>query len=408
MSQPPAAHSPVEQPKTYLAAWIAALALILVFVLGLLMFPPTFTTVKDAPKAPDSILFVGRFHPVVVHAPIGALMLLAVFELLCLRRKNEEKFGDAALLILTVGAAGAVAGVLVGILLSREGGFEGANFALHQTIGIGATTGILLALVLRISAMGSGHGGLMDCYRVTFLLSLGFISLGAHFGGNITHGNKYLTEYAPPFVAGPMVGMEKWMHSLVAKPDDSTTDKPEAPPPPKPPEPVKPPAPVVVASNNGAKPDAPVQAIKDPPPPATGATAAGGETASIAADDSVTVFQNVLLPVLEEKCNKCHNEEKSKGDLRMDTHELLLKGGEGEPGKTVIPGKPDESLAIVRIKLPIDDDDHMPPEGKEQMTDEETALLHWWIQEGASATLKVKDAKFPAQMKPLVESLLKK
>lgn len=112
--------------------------------------------------------------------------------------------------------------------------------------------------------------------------------------------------------------------------------------------------------------------------------------------------------MLEVKCNKCHNADKSKGDLRMDTHELLLKGGEGEPGKTVIPGKADESLAITRVKLPLDDDDHMPPEGKEQMNDEETALLHWWIQEGASATLKVKDAKFPPQMKPLVDSLLQK
>ena len=406
MSQPHAAHSPVAQPKPYLAAWITALALIVVFVLGLLMFPPVFTADEGAPKAPDGILFVGRFHPIVVHAPIGALMLLAVFELLCLSRKNEEKFGAASLLILTVGAAGAVAGVLVGILLSREGGYEGANFALHQTIGIAATTGVLLALVLRISAMGSRHGGLMDCYRVTFCLSLAFISLGAHFGGNMTHGNKYLTEYAPPLVAGPMIGMEKWLHGLVAKSEESVIDEPEPPPAPKPPEPVKEPTPAVVASNNGAKPDAPAAAVKEPPPPASGAASGGGDTASIAADDSATVFQNVLLPVLDAKCNKCHNEEKSKGDLRMDTHELILKGGEGEPGKTVIPGKPDESLAITRIKLPIDDDDHMPPEGKEQMTDEETALLHWWIQEGASATLKVKDAKFPVQMKPLVESLL--
>jgi uncharacterized membrane protein len=134
---------------------------------------------------------------------------------------------------------------------------------------------------------------------------------------------------------------------------------------------------------------------------------ASSDAAVVTADDSALVYQELILPIFESKCNKCHNEEKSKGDLRMDTHELMLKGGEGEPGKTVIPGKPDESLAISRIKLPIDDDDHMPPEGKYQMTEEETALLHWWIQEGASATLKVKDAKFPAQMQPLVESLLK-
>jgi hypothetical protein len=41
------------------------------------------------------------------------------------------------------------------------------------------------------------------------------------------------------------------------------------------------------------------------------------------------------------------------------------------------------------------------------MTTEETALLRWWIQEGASATQSVKDAKFPAEVKTLVEDLLK-
>jgi uncharacterized membrane protein len=126
-----------------------------------------------------------------------------------------------------------------------------------------------------------------------------------------------------------------------------------------------------------------------------------------AGDGGKLVFKDLLMPIFEAKCNKCHNEEKSKGDLRMDTHEMLMKGGEAEPGKTIIPGKPDESLAISRIMLPLEDDEHMPPEGKDQMTPEETALLRWWIQEGASATQSVKDAKFPAEVKTLVEDLLK-
>ena len=125
------------------------------------------------------------------------------------------------------------------------------------------------------------------------------------------------------------------------------------------------------------------------------------------ADGTKLVFQDVLMPIFEAKCNKCHNEEKSKGDLRMDTHEMLMKGGEAEPGKSVVPGKPDESLALARILLPLDKDEHMPPEGKDQMTPEETALFRWWIQEGASATLTVKDAKFPPETQTLVEDLLK-
>lgn len=399
MPPPPASVLSSDQPKSYAAAWIVALLLIVVFVLGLMMYPPVFEAAKDAPKAPESLLFVGRFHPIVVHLPVGSLMLLVFFELACMTRRGEEKFGDASLLILLIGAAGAVAGVLVGILLSREGGYEGGNFTLHQAIGIAGTAGILVALTLRISAMGSGHSGVMDCYRILFFLSLASISLGAHFGGNMTHGNKFLTEYAPPALASQMTGFEKWMLSLVEKPKEPAPEKPVQPPTPE-----KPAAPPANATPGGTP------SVTPPPttpasPPATPAASGSG---TVTTDDSKLVFQHVILPVLEAKCNKCHNADKSKGDLRMDTHELLLKGGEAEPGKTVIPGKADESLAITRIKLPLDDDEHMPPEGKEQMKDEETALLHWWIQEGASATLKVKDAKFPPQMKPLVESLLKK
>jgi uncharacterized membrane protein len=136
--------------------------------------------------------------------------------------------------------------------------------------------------------------------------------------------------------------------------------------------------------------------------------AATGGTPPAAPSGGPLVFQNVILPILEAKCNKCHNADKSKGDLRMDTHELLIKGGQDDKVKSVVPGKPDDSLVIKRIALPNDDDDHMPPDGKDQATKEETALLKWWIQEGASATLAVKDAKFPAELQATVDAVLKK
>jgi hypothetical protein len=388
MSKPPIEYDPESEPKNYAFAWVFVLLLSVVFIFGLLMYPPQFEEVKGAIKPADSALFIGRFHPIIVHLPIGALAVLALFELLCLRKKGEARFGQTSLLILMMGATGSVAGVLFGILLSREGGYEGGNFTLHQGIGIGATVGILIALGLRVSAMGSGHGGVMDCYRILFFGSLGLLGLGAHFGGNMSHGNKYLVQHAPSWFAVPMVTMEKWMLSLVEKPKIQLPDpavvkaEPPAPTPPTPPTPT-PTAPVPVPAPTP---------MPEPPP---------------AGDGGKLVFKDLLMPIFEAKCNKCHNEEKSKGDLRMDTHEMLMKGGEAEPGKTIIPGKPDESLAISRIMLPLEDDEHMPPEGKDQMTTEETALLRWWIQEGASATQSVKDAKFPAEVKTLVEDLLK-
>lgn len=396
MPQTPASPEPAAR-QSYVGAWVVSLLLIVIYVFGLLLYPPVFHTTGDAPKVPDGVLFIGRFHPILVHLPIGALMLQVLFEILCMTRRGEARFGATALLTLIIGSAGAVAGVLAGIMLSREGGYEGGNFTLHQGIGVGATAGILIALTLRVSAMGSGHDGVMDCYRILFFLSFAFLGLGAHFGGNMSHGNKFLTEFAPPALRDAMVGVEKWMLGLVEKPKGES-DAPKTPAPAATPEVKKDPA--------SAPSSAPPLAPPSTPAPSTPPAATDG--GNVAADDSKLVFHNVVLPVLEAKCNKCHNEAKSKGDLRMDTHELALKGGKEEPGKTIIAGKADESLAITRIKLPTDDDDHMPPEGKDQMTPEETELLHWWIQEGASNTLKVKDAKFPEKIKPLVESLLKK
>ena len=369
-----------DEPKSYTAAWIAALLLIVAFVIGLLIYPPLY----DAPKhEPSSFtLFIGRFHPIILHLPVGALGLLCLFELICSTRRGEDKFGEASLLILVVGAAGAVMAVMAGIMLSREGGYVGGNFTLHQTMGILGTVGVLLALVVRIVAMGRESMELLNAYRALYFISFGIMGLGAHFGGNISHGNKFLTEHAPAFIKEPMIAIEKWMLSFVEKPKAEPEPKPEPETAPK--------------AEPKAEPKTEPSTTPNTPAPTPTAAPTSGEK---------LVFQHVILPVLTAKCNKCHGEEKSKGDLRMDTYVMAMKGGEN--GKNFVAGKLDESLSIARILLPDSDDEHMPPEGKDQLTPEEIALLKWWVQQGASGTQKVSDATFPAELKATVDGILK-
>jgi len=123
MSYPP---QEFDQQKSYTSIWVATVLLILCFVIGLLVFPPLY----EAPKgvASGNALFIGRFHPIFVHLPIGALAVLCIMELACLTRSGEYKLGAAALLTLWVGCAGSVLAVLAGIMLSREGGYDGGNF----------------------------------------------------------------------------------------------------------------------------------------------------------------------------------------------------------------------------------------------------------------------------------------
>jgi uncharacterized membrane protein len=356
-------------------SWLLVLLLILGYVAALLAFPPRYEHADG--EVSTLLLFFGRFHPILLHLPVGALALLCLMELGCLTRAGEEKLGAAALLTLLVGAAGSVFAVIAGILLSREGGYEGANFTLHQTLALIGTSGVLLAAIVRLRAMSRDNRELMHAYRALFFLSFGIMGLGAHFGGNMSHGSKFLTEHAPEPLKSQMIGMEKWMLRFAEKPKPTPTPAVAV-------------TPVPAPATNPSPPTNPAPA----PTPASQPPAAPGGAKPGA---SPLVFQDLLMPIFETKCNNCHNEDKSKGGLRMDTHALLVQGGDG--GTALVPGKPDESLALQRILLPADDDEHMPPEGKEQMTPEETALFRWWIQAGASESLRLDDPKFPADLK---------
>ena len=91
-------------------------------------------------------------------------------------------------------------------------------------------------------------------------------------------------------------------------------------------------------------------------------------------------FVEHIQPMLEKWCVSCHDANKDKGDLRIDTYELTMKGGEN--GACLVPGKPHESSLWTLTALPPDHDDIMPPK-KGPMSDLEIYMLKRWIEEGA-------------------------
>jgi len=105
---------------------------------------------------------------------------------------------------------------------------------------------------------------------------------------------------------------------------------------------------------------------------AIGVLAASFAGFSSAAEGPVA-YSHVIAPLLETKCVGCHGAEKQKGKLRMDSYAALLKGG--SDGSSRVPGKLSESLTVTRICLPADDEDHMPPEDKTQLTAGEIKLI---------------------------------
>lgn len=107
--------------------------------------------------------------------------------------------------------------------------------------------------------------------------------------------------------------------------------------------------------------------------------------------EEAEVFDHLILPVLERKCNSCHNPGKSKGELVMTSAESLLRGG--KTGVLFVDGNPEESLLLERIHLPESEEEHMPPSGKPQLTESEKVLLESWVK--ANLPLETRVATLP-------------
>ena len=102
--------------------------------------------------------------------------------------------------------------------------------------------------------------------------------------------------------------------------------------------------------------------------------------AQVHAADKVD-FAKQVRPIFSETCYTCHGAKKQKGKLRLDSVEMINKGG--KDGKVLEPGNPDQSEIFKRIILPKDSDDVMPPEG-DLLPKEKTDLIKQWIAEGAN------------------------
>jgi uncharacterized membrane protein/mono/diheme cytochrome c family protein len=137
----------------------------------------------------------------------------------------------------------------------------------------------------------------------------------------------------------------------------------------------------------------------------SGGTKGGPAIPAIANVQEAFVYQNAIQPLFKNRCYSCHGSEKQKGKLRLDLEEYILKGG--EDGHTLVKGKADESDLIKRVLLPLNDEDHMAPKEKPQLTMNEIALLKWWINNGADFKKKFKDLPQPENIKPVLVSLQK-
>jgi len=133
--------------------------------------------------------FLGHFHPMLVHLPVGGLVLLGVLELLASRPYFRELAQNrrAILAIVTLGALAAAA---TGWLLSWDGGYDAQLLYRHRLLGIAVAGGCIITFLF---SRPSPRGAYWVALTITFVL----LVIAGHFGSEITHGRDFLTRHAP-------------------------------------------------------------------------------------------------------------------------------------------------------------------------------------------------------------------
>lgn len=302
-------------------------------------------------EMPDIVRFLGHFHPVVLHLPIGVFILILFQELGAIFFRRGRSEGQTSLFPMFFGAASAIVAVIAGFLLYHGHGddYAGSDIAERHLWG-GLVFAIAAVFTFIFKAWTVATAANPAWYRLLLFGSVGVMGFASHDGASLTHGSDYLTMYAP----------EPIRKFLGEKPKEKKEKEEDA------------------------------EDAEETPPKGP---------------DQLVVYADLVAPIMERRCVQCHKEGKSKGKYRMDTYDLLVKGGKEGPG--LEPGNSAESNILVRINLPEDDDEHMPPEGKPDIEEPELVVLKWWIDQGADPVKKVADYQVPAEVQSAMDQLAK-
>ena len=218
----------------------------------------------DPESPPDIVVFLGRFHPLVVHLPISFILLALIIEAIS-RIKRFEELKPSSSFILLLGFLSSIVAVMAGLLLSLGGDYGGDTLFWHQWLGIGVTVTAGLAYYFKRRSIGLPTIQPKRIYIALLSVSCITLIFASHYGGSLTHGSDYLTSYMPE-------PARSWFG---IPPRESGNDQ-------------------ILLTNL----------------------------------EQAHVFDNVVSPILESKCTSCHNQNKQKGDLILTSQSAILSGGE--------------------------------------------------------------------------------
>lgn len=142
----------------------------------------------------DIISFSGRFHPLIVHVPIGIAVLTLILAFFL--RENIEWRNKILSVSLVFGVLSAVLAIVTGLFLSSDRRYDPETLFFHKWMGIG----VALIMLFILGGLQGWYPFKRSIFVAGFLLLLLSITFTGHLGGNLTHGPDYLLTYAPDFI----------------------------------------------------------------------------------------------------------------------------------------------------------------------------------------------------------------
>lgn len=130
--------------------------------------------------------FLGRLHPLLVHLPIGFLIIACIFDWLSFQKHRKLK--RATRLALVLGSFAAAASCATGYLLSQSGDYDPSTVSRHQWFGIST------AVVSFVYWQAKKQKTSLLTSKIFSVVTLILLSITGHLGGSLTHGENYLTE----------------------------------------------------------------------------------------------------------------------------------------------------------------------------------------------------------------------
>jgi uncharacterized membrane protein len=285
------------------------------FVLPALLLLAVPATVM-AGDGPSMVTLFGRAHVVMVHFPVALLMVLALIEVLRWRRPAGSMDQTVAI-IAVIAALSSIVSVVQGLML--EGGDADGESAYARLLALHKWLGISTAVFAIGAAAIALRRQLGDTLGLTRLYRA-FVLPGAALVSLTGH------------YGGAAVHGEDYLQIM--------------------------PWELMGIGKSAPKPADPA-AVADIP-------------------EKVDFWRDVD-PIFKKNCYECHDAKEQKGELRMDTREFQLKGGDGGP--SIIPGDSKKSLTMIRIRG--EGEDPRMPKKKPALSERDTAIIARWIDQGA-------------------------